>query len=69
MHIFTVLFLILCAVILALDSDDDEENVKNGSGNVPNYVVPEGELEDIQIEIISGNKKGSEWLVIGDSYV
>ena len=66
MHISTVLFLTLCAVILALDSIDNKEHVRNGSGTVPNYVVPEGELEDITIDIISGNKKGSEWLVIGE---
>ena len=60
----------LCALLILVflngvscieeSSDEDEPDIEETNRDVPSYVVTDEKLEQVEIEIISGNKKLSE---------
>ena len=53
------------------DSEEDEVEVDEQIDVVPNelFLLENEDLEKHKVEIIAGDKKGSEWLVIDDIYI
>ena len=52
---------------LAQELSNDESNELDDQ--VPNHLVPPSEYENYKKEIIQGDKKNSEWLVLNQEYI
>ena len=58
------LSLLLACIVTSEDESQSEESIDED-----NTSLGSKELADLNVEVISGNKKGSQWLVIEKEYI
>ena len=61
--------LIWLCLLLAFCVTSEDESQSEESSDEDNTSLGSKELADLDVEVISGNKKGSQWLVIEKEYI